>query len=585
MSVPAGGDPPDAVAAAWLCAVDPAGLGGMVVRARAGALRDRWVTFLRALCPVDMPIRRLPLHADENRVFGGLDLGATLAAGRPVAERGVLAEADGGFVLLSMAERVPVATAARLGCVLDTGSLLLERDGLTSRLAVRIGVVALDEGLNEDERVAAPLGDRLAFWLGLEGFDPGANFEGGATKVAAARVLYPGVSVDDAMLRLLCGTAAALGVGSMRASVLALRAARAAAALGGRLVVAEEDAALAARLVLGPRATQIPLDPEKHPPDRAEPPGRDGDDGEPRQDRDDAAAERKAEDAAGDLVLAAARAAIPPGLLERLQGAAARTARQTPGGAGTVQASAKRGRPAGVRRGLPGAGARLDLVATLRAAAPWQRLRARSTTNPGGRIEIRRDDLRITRFKQPTETTTVFVVDASGSLAANRLAEAKGAVELLLAECYVRRDQVAVLAFRGKGTELLLPPTRSLARAKRSLADLPGGGATPLASAIDAAVALGVAIRRRGQTPVLVFLTDGRGNVARDGTTGRGRAEADAQDAARAAAAVGLRVLLVDAAPRPQPPARALAASLGALYIPLPRAEAGALSQAVRTAT
>lgn len=584
MSTPPAAAPPDAAAAALLCAVDPAGLGGIVVRARAGALRDRWLAFLRAVLPADLPVRRLPLHAEETRVFGGLDLGATLAAGRPVAERGVLAETDGGLVLLSMAERVPAATAARLACVLDTGSLLLERDGLTGRLAARVGVVALDEGL-EDERVAASLSDRLAFWIDLDGFDPGARPDREPARVAAARERYPGVSIDDAMLRLICGTAAALGVASLRASVLAVRAARAAAALGGRSVVAEEDAALAARLVLGPRATQVPLDPDMETTAEAEPPDGGKDDGASPSERDDTPAEAQAEGPADDVVLAAARAAIPPGLLERLQAAAARTARQTPGRAGAMQASAKRGRPAGVRRASPGAGARLDVIATLRAAAPWQRLRTRPGPSPSRRIEVRRDDLRITRFKQPTQTTTVFVVDASGSLAANRLAEAKGAVELLLAECYVRRDQVALLAFRGKGVDLLLPPTRSLARAKRSLADLPGGGATPLASAIDAAVALAVGIRRRGQTPVLVFLTDGRGNVARDGATGRGQAEADAQDAARAAAAAGLRMLLVDAAPRPQKAAEALATSLGALYIPMPRAEAGALSQAVRQAT
>ena len=100
---------------------------------------------------------------------------------------------------------------------------------------------------------------------------------------------------------------------------------------------------------------------------------------------------------------------------------------------------------------------------------------------------MRRDDFRMTRFQQRTRTTTIFVVDASGSSALNRLAEAKGAVELLLADCYVRRDQVALLAFRGKEAELLLPPTRSLVRAKRSLAGLPGGGGTPLAAGIDAA--------------------------------------------------------------------------------------------------
>ena len=131
------------------------------------------------------------------------------------------------------------------------------------------------------------------------------------------------------------------------------------------------------------------------------------------------------------------------------------------------------------------------------------------------------------------ETTTIFVVDASGSAALHRLAEAKGAVELLLADCYIRRDQVALIAFRGSAAELLLPPTRSLARAKRSLAGLPGGGGTPLAAGLDAAFALSDSIRRKGQTPTVIVLTDGRANIARDGitrtSTSRGRRDQRSQ--------------------------------------------------------
>ena len=155
------------------------------------------------------------------------------------------------------------------------------------------------------------------------------------------------------------------------------------------------------------------------------------------------------------------------------------------------------------------------MIETLRAAAPWQKLRQREAAKLAlqplqsslgqapsrQRIYVRREDFHVTRFKQVGQTTTLFVVDASGSSALNRLAEAKGAVELLLADCYVRRDRVSVLAFRGKTAELLLPPTRSLARAKRSLAGLPGGGGTPLATAIDAACELANQIRRRGETP------------------------------------------------------------------------------------
>jgi magnesium chelatase subunit D len=224
------------------------------------------------------------------------------------------------------------------------------------------------------------------------------------------------------------------------------------------------------------------------------------------------------------------------------------------------------------------------VVETLRAAAPWQALRRRGRDGPA-RIEVRPDDVRVARFKQRARTTTVFVVDASGSAAFHRLAEAKGAVELLLAEAYVRRDSVALLAFRGRGADLLLPPTRSLVRAKRSLAGLPGGGGTPLAAGLDAALSLGDAIRRRGETPALVILTDGRANVARDGLAARARAEAEALAAARALRAAGLAALLVDTSPHPQAAGRDLAAAMGATYLPLPYADAASLSRAVRAAT
>ncbi len=185
---------------------------------------------------------------------------------------------------------------------------------------------------------------------------------------------------------------------------------------------------------------------------------------------------------------------------------------------------------------------------------------------------------------QKRETTTIFAVDASGSAALERLAEAKGAVESLLAECYVRRDRVALVAFRGRGADLLLVPTRSLVRAKRALASLPGGGGTPLAAGIEAAGRLAAAERRSGRSPVVLLLTDGRANVARSGAPGRAQAAADALAAARALAAEGTRALVIDTAARPQDSARALAAAMAARYLPMPLADAARLTQAVREA-
>jgi magnesium chelatase subunit D len=238
-----------------------------------------------------------------------------------------------------------------------------------------------------------------------------------------------------------------------------------------------------------------------------------------------------------------------------------------------------------VRKGDPRAGDRLNLVATLRAAAPWQRLRrsalGESRAARSGRVEVRQDDFRVTRFRKRRPTTTVFVVDASGSTALHRLGEAKGAVELLLADCYVRRDRVALIAFRGQGAEILLPPTRSLVRAKRCLASLPGGGGTPLAAGIDAAAALADALRRRGETPFLVFLSDGAANVARDGSHGRQHALADAEAAAVRMRELGVDAVVVDTSPRPGPLAERLADAMHARYLPLPRADAAAVSRAL----
>jgi magnesium chelatase subunit D len=243
-------------------------------------------------------------------------------------------------------------------------------------------------------------------------------------------------------------------------------------------------------------------------------------------------------------------------------------------------------------RGDPRRGARLNIIETLRAAAPWQSVRRRLRAAAAGhraskapRVEVRPEDCRVQRYRRHARTTTIFVVDASGSAALHRLGEAKGAVELLLAECYVRRDRVALLAFRGRAAELILPPTRSLVRARRCLAGLPGGGGTPLASGIEAALALADATRRQGDTPVLVFLTDGRANVTREGRPDRAVAEAQSLAAARCIRAAGLGAIVVDTAPRAQPLAEQVAGAMGARYLPLPHARSRELDQAIRAAT
>ena len=591
----------DAATIAALFAVDPVGLGGVALRSPACDNRDQWLALLKSLLPAQTPLRRVPLNINDTALLGGLDLGATLQAGKPIALKGLLSQADGGVLVLAMAERMSLSSAARFGSVLDTGMVALQRDGLDTSAKASLGLVALDEGASDDEQMPAGLADRLAFRLLMGAQDEDEEGpEWTPQEVLNARGRLSQVTIDDEAVQALCAAALALGIDSLRASVFAVRVARAAAALAGSLTVEEEHTGVAARLVLAPRATRLPpaappeneaqdtpAETEDSPP---EPPpeansqdaeNQDGSNSDEDQEEDLASPENLAE-----LVLEAAQAAIPSGLLASLKiGQLQRAKTPSSGSAGALQKNALRGRPVGARKGEPRAGQRINVLETLRAAAPWQKLRQRQQALSGGqkqRIVVRKEDFHVTRFRQSGQTTTVFVVDASGSSALNRLAEAKGAVELLLADCYVRRDSVAVLAFRGQTAELILPPTRSLARAKRSLAGLPGGGGTPLAHAIDASMLLADQLRKKGETPIVVMLTDGKGNIARDGRPGRAQAATDALAAATEMRLRGFSTLLVDTSPQAQEAAKNLAKAMGAQYLALPYAGANSLNQAVR---
>ena len=591
----------DAATIAALFAVDPVGLGGVALRSPACDNRDQWLALLKSLLPAQTPLRRVPLNINDTALLGGLDLGATLQAGKPIALKGLLSQADGGVLVLAMAERMSLSSAARFGSVLDTGMVALQRDGLDTSAKASLGLVALDEGASDDEQMPAGLADRLAFRLLMGAQDEDEEGpEWTPQEVLNARGRLSQVTIDDEAVQALCAAALALGIDSLRASVFAVRVARAAAALAGSLTVEEEHTGVAARLVLAPRATRLPPaappeneaqdtpaeteDSPPEPPPEANPPdaeNQDGSNSDEDQEEELASPENLAE-----LVLEAAQAAIPSGLLASLKiGQLQRAKTPTSGSAGALQKNALRGRPVGARKGEPRAGQRINVLETLRAAAPWQKLRQRQQALSGGqkqRIVVRKEDFHVTRFRQSGQTTTVFVVDASGSSALNRLAEAKGAVELLLADCYVRRDSVAVLAFRGQTAELILPPTRSLARAKRSLAGLPGGGGTPLAHAIDASMLLADQLRKKGETPIVVMLTDGKGNIARDGRPGRAQAATDALAAATEMRLRGFSTLLVDTSPQAQEAAKNLAKAMGAQYLALPYAGANSLNQAVR---
>lgn len=214
---------PSPASDAWLAlrlfALAPATLGGVCLRAGAGPVRDRWIADLKASLPPHTPWRPCPVHIDTDRLLGGLDLAATLRIGRSVAQRGLLAEADGGVVVLAMAERASESTVAHLAAALESGELIVARNGIDERHAARFGVLALDEGADADEGPKESLLDRAAFHVELDGLSlreldavPDAT---PMTASSTGDALRHAELADD-ILEALCAAALALGVSSTR---------------------------------------------------------------------------------------------------------------------------------------------------------------------------------------------------------------------------------------------------------------------------------------------------------------------------------------------------------------------------------
>lgn len=532
-----------ATLALQLLQLDP-GLGGICVRARSGPVRDQLVKHF------DPKARKLHPAISDEALFGGLDLSATLASGQLVQEKGILATP--GTLVLVMAERATTGLAARLAVALDKnqGHVL----------------IALDEGAEPDELLNPKLAERFAFHLDLSDCTIGDTDTAGPMEHS---VRLDDVFVPPDVLPQIIRIALELGIDSMRAPLFALRAARAHAALLGRDSVTSDDLEAACALTLAHRATRIP-EPETDEEPPAPP---------PEENSDESGEDNETLDLPDELLLEAVRALLPNDLLDQLAAQKARAGRGN--GTGAARKGNRRGRPLPSRAGRISDGARIDIIGTLRAAAPWQTIRRDASGREG--LQIRPADIQIKRFEEKSDRLLIFAVDASGSSALSRLAEAKGAVELLLAQAYARRDHVALVAFRGTEAELLLPPTRSLVQTKRRLAALPGGGGTPLAAGLVTAFEQATQASRRGLTPTIAILTDGRANIALDGTADRKQAAIDAQQIARVLRANNTDAIVIDTGNRPEPALRSLAQTLNAAYLPLPRADAAKLSKSVAT--
>lgn len=612
----------DALTALQLLQLDPHGFGGVCLRAPHGPVRDRW---LQALASLGVRLVKIPGSVDNERLLGGIDLAHTLQTGQLHVQAGLLQQADQGVVCLPMAERLAPALLAPLVQALEQGQLPPTAHQ-ASPTTSRFGVVALDESLSDEPGVGVALAERLGVWLDLHELtpsdiqpvwaeaDPATEPDGGPTAspgqdhplrihlspaaLARAREHLPHVQATDTQLQALCAAAWGLGIGSLRVPSLALRVACGHAALSGRQTLDTDDLSFAARCVLAPRATQWPADspdptaeaaPTDEPPSPPEPPEEPSDtrqyESAPDTDKAQTPEPPPAEKAAPspedlqEMMVAAALASLPPHLLDALLTRQGATGHNTSGRSGQQRAGSQRGRPLPARAGRPGGQARLHVLATLRAAAPKQRLRQEHTT---GRVAIRAEDFHIQRYQQRTSSCLILALDASGSAALQRLAEAKGAVELLLQQSYARRDSVCIVSFRGAQAQLLLPMTRSLVRAKRAMTGLPGGGGTPLAGALKMAHEQAAQLQRQGVTPILVVLSDGRANVTLQGLGGRAQAQTDAHNWGQQWRLSGHRALWIDTGLQPDAQAQQLASTMGASYVPMPQLQAQRMAQAMQ---
>ncbi|MEV8564033.1 putative cobaltochelatase [Streptomyces sp. NPDC051322] len=573
----------------------------------------------------------LPVGASEDRLVGALDIERALAEGVKAFEPGLLADAHRGILYV---DEVNLLHDHLVDLLLDAaamGASYVEREGVSVRHAARfllVGTMNPEEGelrpqlldrfgltvevaaSREPEQRVEVVRRRLAYDDDPAAFAAKWADEERALRerVVAARGLLPDVRLGDPALLQIAATCAAFEVDGMRADIVMARTASALAAWAGRTDVSADDVRQAALLALPHRRRRNPfdapgLDEEKLDDtlkefggDEDDDPGPDGpggggrppgdSPGTPPQDgagRSDTPTPSDAGEPGGDREGAAASAA-PSGSGEQPAARAAEPFRtkmlSVPGlGEGAAgrrsRARTEHGRTTGAQRPR-GTLTKLHLAATVQAAAPHQRARGRSGTG----LVIRRDDLRQATREGREGNLVLFVVDASGSMAARqRMSAVKGAVLSLLLDAYQRRDKVGLVTFRGKDADVALPPTSSVDAAAARLEQLPTGGRTPVAAGLLKAhdVLRIERLRDPSRRPLLVVVTDGR-------ATGGPEPVALAARAARLHEADGTASVVVDCESGPVRLGLAgeLAAQLGGTAVTLDELRAESIAGLVK---
>jgi magnesium chelatase subunit D len=550
-----------------LCAVRPE-IGGALIRGEKGTAKSTAVRGLAALLSAatggtDSGLVEMPLGATEDRVIGSLDLQRVLRDGEHAFSPGLLARAHGGVLYV---DEVNLLHDHLVDVLLDAaamGRVHIERDGISHSHEARfvlIGTMNPEEGelrpqlldrfgltvdvhasRDVDVRVQV-IRQRMAYEADPDAFaeryaDADAEL---ARRIAAARALVDDVVLPDNELRRIAALCAAFDVDGMRADLVMARTAAAHAAWRGANTVEEQDIRVAAELALPHRRRRDPFDDPGIDRDQLdEALAQAGADADPERDPDPPGGGQSANDPApqpdshsNSPQPSPPRPSAPPSKTFRTR------ALQVPGVGGG--APGRRSRARNVSGSVVAAADGNDSGSAAHGLHLFATLLSAAEHAGAGPLRPRPEDVRRAIREGREGNLVIFVVDASGSMAArDRMAAVGGATLSLLRDAYQRRDKVAVITFRQREARLLLPPTSSAHIAGLRLSRFGTGGKTPLAEGLLAARELIVRekARDRARRSLLVVLTDGRANAGRD-PLGRSRTAAGRLVAEGAAAVV-----------------------------------------------